>query len=348
MYIKAFHGVVCLAALVSRSLCVPTPAPSGNVSLDAANDIHGRLTPAVPDVEEIKKHLDVAKDISLFYSGPGGYAKIARDWAKSKNNQYKILGQLWKDARYPDPWQNDPDASEKFFNLASQALAGLSSGTVYVILPSDTKGKDWKVGTVWDKYEWPSLTPDVTKVIRVNPDNDNEETIKEDSSATLATLPAPASCQPTTGPISATRDFVYDTIVNKYCKFMATSTNDPNPTLDDDANQGITTSNAVTINQTQPYGPVGYYAGPEGSPDSSNTLWLSISLAEDPGCDAGFKVNKATCENMLSVALDGCNTGATDKKYGGSTRYECGIYDIQLKPGHDETPPKGFAAEGSG
>lgn len=59
-------------------------------------------------------------------------------------------------------------------------------------------------------------------------------------------------------------------------------------------------------------------------------------------------MNKATGENMLSIALDGCNSGATDKKYGGSTRYECGIYDIQLKLGQNDTPLKGFAAEHGG
>lgn len=118
--------------------------------------------------------------------------------------------------------------------------------------------------------------------------------------------------------------------------------------MDDEANQGVTTSGAITINQAQPYDPIGYYAGPDNSPDSANTLWLSISLVDVPSCDSGFKVNKATCENMFTIALDGCNTGATDKKYGGSTKYECGIYDIQLKPGHDDTPPRGFAAEHGG
>lgn len=78
------------------------------------------------------------------------------------------------------------------------------------------------------------------------------------------------------------------------------------------------------------------------------SAWLSISLVDVPSCDSGFKVNKATCKNMFTIALDGCNTGATDKKYGGSTKYECGIYDIQLKPGHDDTSPRGFAAEHGG
>lgn len=348
MFTKALCRAFCLALLVPQSLCVPTPTPLESISLDLVNDLYIRETPPVPSVEEIKKHLNVAKDRSLFYSGPGGYAKKARDWAKGKKNGYKVLVQLWKDSKYPDPWQNDEDTSTEFFNRASQAMAELSSGTVFVMLPSDTNGNDWKAGTVWDKYEWPNLRSAVTTVIRVNPDNDKHETIKSDSSATVPKLPAPASCQPTSGPVSAERDYVHDTIVNKYCKYMATGTNNADPALDDEANQGVTTSGAITISRTQPYGPIGYYAGPDNSPDSANTLWLSISLVDVPSCDSGFKVNKATCENMFSIALDGCNTGATDKKYGGSTKYECGIYDIQLKPGHDDTPPRGFAAEHGG
>lgn len=52
-----------------------------------------------------------------------------------------------------------------------------SSGTVYVMLPSDTKGREWMAGTVWDVYEFPALEQNlkVKKLIRVNPDNDVQE-----------------------------------------------------------------------------------------------------------------------------------------------------------------------------
>ena len=45
------------------------------------------------------------------------------------------------------------------------------------MLPSDTQGTEWEEETVWDKYEWPNLGSAVTEVIRVNPDNDDQETI---------------------------------------------------------------------------------------------------------------------------------------------------------------------------
>lgn len=118
--------------------------------------------------------------VSLFYSGPGSYANKAKKWAKKRNNGYKILGQLWQDSSYPDTWQNDPDDSEKFFNAAPQAMAEVSAGKIYVMLPSDTTGTDWHKDTVWNNYEWPNLGAGVTQVIRVNPDNEDEELIKGD------------------------------------------------------------------------------------------------------------------------------------------------------------------------
>lgn len=89
-----------------------------------------------------------------------------------------VLSQLWKDKSYPSLWQNNEDLSEEFFALASRAMAELASGTVHVMLPSDTQGTNWWRGTVWDLYKWPHLSSDVTEVIRVNPDNDHEQTIK--------------------------------------------------------------------------------------------------------------------------------------------------------------------------
>lgn len=111
----------------------------------------------------------MSKDRALFYSGPGGYANKARGWARKKNNGYKILSLLWTDSRYPDAWQKDIDASEEFFNLASRAMAELSSGIIYIMLPSDTHGTDWWHESVWKLYEWPNLGLAVMEVIGVNP-----------------------------------------------------------------------------------------------------------------------------------------------------------------------------------
>lgn len=64
------------------------------------------------------------------------------------------------------------------FTLASQAMAKLSSGIVYIMLTSDSQGTHWLEETEWNKQERPNLDLAVTEVIRVNPDNDDQETIK--------------------------------------------------------------------------------------------------------------------------------------------------------------------------
>lgn len=140
----------------------PTPAPN----------------PKVPSVAEIKTHVNIPPNKSLFFSGPGGYAAKAVMWAYNKKNGYRTLPSLWKDAKYPDQFIINHKIAEEFNARASQAMAEVSSGIVYVMLPSDTTGTKWKKETVWNEFEWPNLGKGVTKVIRVNPDNDKEEVIK--------------------------------------------------------------------------------------------------------------------------------------------------------------------------
>ena len=167
----------------------PTPAPVTRGQSPKAKHtakVGGKDTPPpLPTVDECKAQLNLAKDTSLFYAGPNGYAKKAREWIKADQSRknYQIMGQKWKDSSWQNQWQKDPDISKKFFDICSQAMAEGSSGTVYVMLPSDTKGKDWHKGTVWDEYEWPHLGSGVSKVIRVNPDNNDQETIKGQGTA---------------------------------------------------------------------------------------------------------------------------------------------------------------------
>ncbi|KIN03105.1 hypothetical protein OIDMADRAFT_27565 [Oidiodendron maius Zn] len=73
------------------------------------------------------------------------------------------------------------DAGLLFDTRASEAMAKLASGEVHVLLPSNTKGTEWAPGTVWDVNEYPNLGAAVTKIIRVNPDNDDEEEIPKKS-----------------------------------------------------------------------------------------------------------------------------------------------------------------------
>lgn len=92
------------AAFSTTVLSTPAPSASGDIStfFDKINVISRRENPPLPSIKDIQDHLNVPKDVSLFYSGPGGYAKKARDWAKRSNSGYKILAQLWTDSKYQD------------------------------------------------------------------------------------------------------------------------------------------------------------------------------------------------------------------------------------------------------
>lgn len=118
------------------------------------------------------------KDRALFYCGPVGHASKAIQWAKRENNGCKPLCQLWTNKKYPDAWQYSMDSSEIFFKLASQAMAELSSGVIYIMVPSNTQGTDWWYNSVWNLIKWSNIGPAVTQFIRVNPDTDHQETIK--------------------------------------------------------------------------------------------------------------------------------------------------------------------------
>ncbi|KAI9035079.1 uncharacterized protein KD926_004644 [Aspergillus affinis] len=152
-------------------------------NLYARDDADGlSCNDGVPSIARIKEELKnkTVKDSCLFYSGPQGYSysSKATQWRnKPENRQYRLLNMNWKIPEWTDQWKDDEDI-KVLDKRASQAMAELCAGEVVVILPSNTKGTVWHKGTVWDKYEWPNLSSAVTKVTRINPDNDNKEVIK--------------------------------------------------------------------------------------------------------------------------------------------------------------------------
>jgi hypothetical protein len=79
-------------------------------------------TIAVPNIKEIKQHMHSEAEMagkSLFYSGPGGYTKKAV--ALATKLQRKTLKDFYLDSNYPNPWQNDMDASKQWLSCP-QAL----------------------------------------------------------------------------------------------------------------------------------------------------------------------------------------------------------------------------------
>jgi hypothetical protein len=89
------------------------------------------------------------------------------------------------------------------------------------------------------------------------------------------------------------------------------------------------------------YGPKGYAAG-DTAPGSDNDLWISVS--HDPGCDVntGYEVELSTCQDFLSMALNGCNTDSLMNKWGGQVQANCALWNITTRFGHDMTPPNGY------
>ncbi|KAH8432113.1 uncharacterized protein LDX57_009759 [Aspergillus melleus] len=152
---------------------------------DEENNLYARddadelsCSDGIPSIARIKEEIrdKIVRDSCLFYAGPGGYTAKAAQWRnKPENRRYRILSMNWRDPKWPDQFKGaDREVVDK---RVSQAMAELCTGDVVVMLPSNTKGTHWKEGTVWDKYEWPNFSSAVTKVTRVNPDNDDEEVI---------------------------------------------------------------------------------------------------------------------------------------------------------------------------
>lgn len=146
------------------------------------------------------------------------------------------------------------------------------------------------------------------------------------------TDPTPA-CYGTPNTPSAQRDYAMSVIKNQYCPYVGNTTN------------GIPKGPGVTISKALPYGPVGYPTETNQPKDLDQALWLSVSIVPTVECAAGFHVDTEVCEHALMIALDGCNTDTTAKKFGGNVTIGCGIYDMQLTSGKGDIPPKGISAE---
>ncbi|KAF9553422.1 hypothetical protein CPC08DRAFT_822298 [Agrocybe pediades] len=170
--IRVFYSAILSLFFFSSGVwTTPLPVPrtvDGDVLLS-------RNHPPIPSLAEMETHLHVPADASLFYSCDQlgqGTCKQAKTWAKTNHPTYKVLGQMWTNSNYPTPWQADPAVSKQFFDVASQAMAELSSGTVYVVLGPWTHadGKDWYDQSVWARMEWPALEANhnVKTIYRVN------------------------------------------------------------------------------------------------------------------------------------------------------------------------------------
>ncbi|KJA14180.1 hypothetical protein HYPSUDRAFT_220611 [Hypholoma sublateritium FD-334 SS-4] len=169
-----FSTLLSLSLFSSIAVAAPLPVLDNKVQNVFAL---ANAPPPLPTRAEVEKQLNVPAGDSLFYScdnvdPPQGTCKQARDWAKANHPNLKVLSQLWINSSYPNPWQQDEQISKQFWDIASEAMAAKSAGTVYVVLPpwKQADGKDWYAGSFWARKEWPVLQSNsaVTAVIRTN------------------------------------------------------------------------------------------------------------------------------------------------------------------------------------
>ncbi len=170
LLLSKLTGALSLAFLATIILASPVPDESDSTE-----------RPALPSLQDCKDHLKVKKDTSLFYSGDNGEDYRGKAQKKIKDvdklQDYKIRAMSWTDNAWQDKWvMGNNNQAKEFFQICSRAMAEMSSGRVYVLLPKGT-GTDWEKGTVWADYEWPNLGKSVTEVVRIDPWSDHEQII---------------------------------------------------------------------------------------------------------------------------------------------------------------------------
>lgn len=203
-FVQSFFKTALLASLAFNTLAAPvinngdavteleirgwphrskTPPNSPSKSPAKSPPIKGgkKEIPPAPTVADCKAQLKRGKP--LFYSGPNSYAKLARDAIKDTKNRpylqgYSVLADMFVDKTWADDWNNDFAKNDILWDVCSQALAEISTGTVYVILPRNEDksngGTTWHAGTRWDRFEWPHI-PAGVKVIRINPEDPKQQ-----------------------------------------------------------------------------------------------------------------------------------------------------------------------------
>jgi hypothetical protein len=138
-------------------------------------------TPVIPSMANIKQHLKVLPNTSLFYSriakGAPSYKLVAKAWRDNHNPSLYVLEESWATTQNWTQfygYTGGASVFEKdiFWARACKALAELASGRVFVVLGPGIIAPDWgDFDTAWAKYEWPALQANsaVKEVVQVNP-----------------------------------------------------------------------------------------------------------------------------------------------------------------------------------
>jgi hypothetical protein len=138
-------------------------------------------TPIIPSLANIKQHLKVSPNTSLFYSriavGAPSYKLVAKAWRDNHNSSLQVLEESWAATQSWTQfygYTGGASVFEKdiFWARACRALAELASGRVFVVLGPGIIAPDWgDFDTAWAKYEWPALQANsaVKEIVQVNP-----------------------------------------------------------------------------------------------------------------------------------------------------------------------------------
>lgn len=149
--------------------------------IDILVSFNKTMAATVPDITEIKQHFKFQNLPSLgqFWSSngtPGNWLYLSNAYARRPAVARLTQDLLWTD----DLWykaQTDPRTHsradiDKFWNRASEAMASVSSGVVYVLLPGPSVNPtEWSNTSTWALFEYPMLIRNgttVEKICRVN------------------------------------------------------------------------------------------------------------------------------------------------------------------------------------
>ena len=147
--------------------------------IDTPASFNQTAAETVPSIAEIEQHFKVPTLPSdgLFWSSnrtPGDWEYLSNAYAQRPPVMRFTLDLLWKDDWYKlqtDDQTHSADQIREFWNRASQAMASLNFGVVYVLLPQSDDPTGWSDTSTWALVEYPTLTKNgtgVQKICRVN------------------------------------------------------------------------------------------------------------------------------------------------------------------------------------
>ena len=137
------------------------------------------MAATIPTVPEIAQHYKATSlpSVALFWSSggtSGDWLSISNAYAQRPTVQRLTQDLLWKDdwyKQYINHQTHTADEIKEFWSRASVAMATMTSGVAYVLLPSSNHPVEWLPTSTWAQVEYPILTESgsgVTKICRVN------------------------------------------------------------------------------------------------------------------------------------------------------------------------------------